>query len=120
MTFRCLGDINNPLDCSVELIQEGKFRHGLMDGYCRSFDGVDEGMVEIGFFKEGRPLGKYQQFEIRSGNLVAQGIKDGDDLIKQVEIADFMTRNLTSDLVQLEKSVKNDKQRLSNVRLAQI
>lgn len=115
--YRSNGDINNPMDNSIEFVHEGKFRQGEMDGYCRSFDAIDEGHVEVGFFKDGRSLGKYQEFKI-NGELISQGIKDGDDVIKQVEIADFMTRNLQSDLVQLEKSANTDKNKLYKTNLA--
>ena len=101
--WRCFGDVANPLDCAIENVQEGRFRQGAMDGYCRSLDAVDEGFVEVGYFKDGVSQGKYQSFKI-DGTLLHQGIKDGDDMIKEVEIADFNTRNLQSDLSQLDKS----------------
>ena len=68
-----------------------------MDGYCRCFDAVDKGFVEVGYFKDGVSQGKYQSFKI-DGTPLHQGIKDGEDMIKEVEIADFNTRNLQSDL----------------------
>ena len=95
--WRCFGDIHNPLDCAIEYVQEGKFKQGAMDGYCRSFDALDDGFVEVGFFKDGVSQGKYMSFKI-DGTVLHQGIKDGDDMIKEVEIADFKTRNLQSDL----------------------
>lgn len=83
-----------------------------MDGYCRSFDAVDEGFVEVGYFKDGVSQGKYQSYKI-DGTLLNQGIKDGDDMIKEVEIADFKTRNLQSDLSQLERSSIVQKSKLT-------
>jgi len=110
--WKCFGDINKPMDCAIEYVQEGRFKGGAMDGYCRSFDAVDEGFVEVGYFKDGVSQGKYESFRI-DGTLLHQGIKDGDDMIKEVEIADFNTRNLQSDLSQLDKSKLLDKSRLS-------
>ena len=40
-------------------IQEGRFKKGCMDGYCRHFDATENGFAEVGFFKEGEPDGKY-------------------------------------------------------------
>jgi len=57
--WRCYGDIDKPLDCAIENVQEGRFTEGAMDGYCRSFDAIDEGFVEVGFFKAGVSQGKY-------------------------------------------------------------
>lgn len=35
-----------------------------MEGYCRNFDVVDDGFVELGYFKEGEAQGKYQSFKV--------------------------------------------------------
>ena len=83
--FRCFGDVNNPQDCAIEFVQEGQFKNGFMDGYCRIFDGVGDGMCEVGFFKEHKVQGKYMQFRV-DGTLVEYGVKDGDDLVKVVDI----------------------------------
>lgn len=103
--FRNYGDVNEPQDNAIEFVHEGRFKNGQMDGYSRNFDGLGDGFVEVGFFKEGRVQGKYMQFKI-DGVLVEYGIKDGEDIVKTVEIQDFKTRNLKSDLKSLEKSKK--------------
>jgi len=40
-------------------IQEGHFRNGLMDGYSRRFNVAGSPHVQLGFFKDGLPMGKY-------------------------------------------------------------
>ena len=54
-----------------------------MDGYCRSFDAVDEGFVEVGYFKDGVSQGKYQSYRV-NGDLIHQGIKE-----KAAQAVDF-------------------------------
>lgn len=81
-----------PSDLEILEVQEGKFKNGLMDGYCRSFDlrGINE-QIEVGFMKEGKPMGKYQSFKL-DGTPVEEGIKEGDQLIKKISIANYQTR----------------------------
>lgn len=113
--FKCYGDVNDEKDNAIETIQEGRFKQGFMHGYCRNFDSLDEGFAEVGFFNEGDCYGKYQSFRL-DGTLLQQGIKDGDQLTKEVEIADFMTRNLQSDLSQLDKSKMLDRSSIKSVK----
>ena len=84
-----------------------------MHGYCRNFDALDEGFVEVGYFSEGVCAGKYQSFRI-DGTLLQQGIKDGDELTKEVEIADFKSRMLGGDRSKLDKSALD--KTLNNVK----
>jgi len=56
--------VTNELDNAIEVIQEGKFKQGAMHGYCRNFDALGDGFVEVGFFNEGNSYGKYQSFRI--------------------------------------------------------
>jgi hypothetical protein len=58
------GNPNDPESCEIEAIQEGRFRQGAMEGYCRNFDAVEDGFVELGFFREGEAQGKYQSFRV--------------------------------------------------------
>mmetsp|Transcript_5480 Transcript_5480/g.9289 ORF Transcript_5480/g.9289 Transcript_5480/m.9289 type:complete len:89 (+) Transcript_5480:586-852(+) len=77
-----------------------------MDGYCRMFDGRGEGHVKLGFFREGVPSGKFQSFTT-DGASIEEGIKEGDDLLKEIDIANYLTKFLKNDrhsLQVLEKS----------------
>jgi len=47
-----------------------------MEGYCRNFDAVEDGFVELGYFREGEAQGKYQPFRVE-GTAVQEGVKDG-------------------------------------------
>jgi len=71
---------------------EGKFTNGLMDGYCRLIDTLTE-EVHVGYFKEDVPMGKYSRYTI-NGELQEQGIKEEDELVKDIEVKHFMTRIL--------------------------
>ena len=62
-----------------------------MDGYCRHFDVGNDKKVELGFFKEGNPMGKYQSFKL-DGTPIEEGIKENDQLIKKISIANYQTR----------------------------
>ena len=78
-----------PSDLEIMKVQEGKFKNGLMDGYCRSFDlKAGNEKVEVGFMKEGKPMGKYQSF-LLDGTPVEEGIKEGEELIKKINIANY-------------------------------
>ena len=53
--FRAHGD-HKSANQSIEYIQEGKFKNGLMDGYCREFSIHDEeAHCQLGYFKDGQP-----------------------------------------------------------------
>jgi len=107
--FTCHKDLGNPLDLELTSIEEGRIAQGELDGYGRRFNLTHmEELIEVGFFRHGVPLGKYHSFT-KNGDTKEQGIRDGDDLVKKVEIKDFMTRNLGSDLGQLETGVALDK-----------
>ena len=55
--FRVYGaNPNDPEQCEIEAVQEGKIRQGAMEGYCRNFDAVEDGFVELGFFRHVGPL----------------------------------------------------------------
>jgi len=73
-------------------IVEGKFKNGQMDGYCRYIDCV-EGEVHVGYFKDDMPQGKYARFSL-DGEVQEQGIKEEDELVKDYEVMNFMTRVL--------------------------
>ena len=84
---------------NLQLIEvfEGQFRKGLMEGYCRHFVAKekDSSMVELGFFKEGQPSGKYSSFSFE-GAVLEEGIKERDQLVKQIPIGNFLTRVITT------------------------
>lgn len=62
--YRAFGADFGPKNCCIEFIQEGHFKNGKMDGYCRMFDARAEGSVQVGYFREGIPMGKFQKFAI--------------------------------------------------------
>ena len=93
--------VNSPQNMEVLAIQEGRFKAGCMDGYCRHYDGTENGFVEVGFFKEGEPYGKYQSFQI-DGKKSQEGIKEGEKLVKEISIANYLTR-----VVKLGKDAQN-------------
>jgi len=62
-----------------------------MDGYCRRFNVAGSPHVQLGFFKEGQPMGKYQSFH-EDGKPSQEGIKEGDKLVKSIPIANYLTR----------------------------
>ena len=62
-----------------------------MDGYNRRFNVAGSPAVQLGFFKEGQPMGKYQSFT-EDGKVSQEGIKEGNNLIKSIPIANYLTR----------------------------
>jgi len=50
-------------------IQEGRFKQGEPDGYCRVFNAPSDGSCELGYWKENSPMGKYQKFD-KKGNIL--------------------------------------------------
>lgn len=64
--FRAIGD-HKPQNQHIKHIQEGQFKNGLMQGYCREFrDSPQDGypVCWLGFYKEGLPSGKFQSFKL--------------------------------------------------------
>jgi hypothetical protein len=91
--FRC-HDNHKPENQHIEYIQEGKFKNGLMHGYCRDFSIIDdEAHCQLGFFKDGQPCGKYQKFDIE-GNCLQEGIKEGDEMKKEIKIQNYLTQTV--------------------------
>mmetsp|Transcript_13591 Transcript_13591/g.21239 ORF Transcript_13591/g.21239 Transcript_13591/m.21239 type:complete len:146 (-) Transcript_13591:11-448(-) len=82
-------------NCTIEYVQEGRFRQGSMDGYCRMFDAREDGFAQVGYFREGVPMGKYQRFTL-DGVCEEEGIREGADLVKQIEVRNYLTRTLNS------------------------
>lgn len=50
-------------NCQLTYIIEGKFKNGMMDGYCRLVD-CQDGEVHVGYFKDDMPQGKYVRFSL--------------------------------------------------------
>ena len=93
--FRAHGDHKSE-HLSIEYIQEGKFKNGLMNGYCREmscYDGAGEAECQLGYFKDGQPQGKYQSFDIE-GNCKEEGIKEGDQMQKEIKIQNYLTQTV--------------------------
>ena len=67
-----------------------------MDGYARMFDGRKDGFVQLGYFREGTPMGKYQSFNI-DGTCLEEGVREGSTLTKQINVANYLTRTLKSE-----------------------
>lgn len=95
--FTCHKDLGNPTDLELTMMEEGYFNQGEIDGYGRRITVSDNGFVEVGFFRHGKPLGKYHSFDW-DGKTIEEGIRDGDDKLKDEGIKDFMTRNTMTDL----------------------
>jgi hypothetical protein len=75
-------------DENLQLVEifEGKFKKGLMEGYCRHFKAQGENsLVEIGFFKEGQPNGKYTSIRL-DGTIIEEGIKEKEKVVKSIPI----------------------------------
>jgi len=81
-------------NCELLYIVEGKFVEGQMDGYCRLIDCTAE-EVHVGFFKNDLPMGKYQKFTL-DDEVAEEGIKEEEELVKEVEIKNYLTRDLTN------------------------
>jgi len=93
------------LNCELVYVVEGKFKNGLMDGYCRLIDTQTE-EVHVGYFKEDVPMGKYSRYTI-AGEIQEQGIKEEDELVKDIEINNFMSRILDTKRDKMEDSLLN-------------
>ena len=91
--FRCHDD-HKPEHQHLEYIQEGKFRNGLMNGYCRDMAIIDgEAHCKLGFWKDGEPSGKYQKFDLE-GNSLQEGIMEGETMKKEIKIQNFLTQSV--------------------------
>ena len=91
--FRCHDD-HKPEHQHLEYIQEGKFRNGLMNGYCRDMSIIDgEAHCKLGFWKDGEPSGKYQKFDLE-GNSLQEGIMEGETMKKEIKIQNFLTQSV--------------------------
>ena len=77
--------------------------------YCRVFVCPEEGRCELGYWKEDKPQGKYQRFDVK-GECVEQGIKTDDVLEKNCEIHSYQTRMI--------KTAKNEVGRPSDQVIA--
>jgi len=76
-----------------------------MDGYCRLIDLTTE-EVHVGYFQGDMPKGKYARYNI-NGQLQEEGIKEEDELVKEIEINHFMTRILDTKRDKIQDSLLN-------------
>jgi len=77
--------------CNLLRVFEGRFKQGEPDGYNRVFNAPEPAFCELGYWKENSPNGKYQRFD-HHGNCLEQGIRDGSELTKEIEINSYQTR----------------------------
>ena len=109
--YRVFGNEFNAQNCAIEFVQEGEFKKASMDGYCRMFDGRNEGEAQLGFFREGVPKGKYQRFSI-DGEVIETGERDGETLTTKFDMANFLTRTLKGENDEMQKVRKSIKEKI--------
>lgn len=61
----------------IESVQEGSFKEGLKDGYCRVMQATD-GSCEVGFFQKDVPMGKYCMYKQDGTYLLPEGLYEGN------------------------------------------
>ena len=79
-----------PENLEIETVEEGAFKEGLKDGYCRVMQAHD-GSCEVGFFQKNVPMGKYCMYKQDGTYLLPEGLYEGQGQCKsKIEIANYM------------------------------
>ena len=80
----------NSENLEIETVEEGSFKNGLKDGYCRVMQARD-GSCEVGFFQKNIPMGKYCMYKSDGTYLLPEGLYEGQGQCKsKIEIANYM------------------------------
>jgi hypothetical protein len=82
----------SPSNLTIVDVQEGQFKFGKLDGYCRVFIAKAEEAVNVGYFTSGLPNGKFISFT-SDGNCVEEGIKTSKAL-KSQKVVNFLGNGL--------------------------
>lgn len=79
-----------PENLEIETVEEGSFKKGFKDGYCRVMQARD-GSCEVGFFQMNIPMGKYCMYKSDGTYLLQEGLYEGQGQCKsKIEIANYM------------------------------
>ena len=78
--YRVYNSDFQPQNCKIERIKEGRFKKGKMEGYARKFTLTNNGTCFVGFYKEGKPDGKFSIFD-KDGETTKQGVYQDSDCV---------------------------------------
>ena len=85
-------------------ISEGHFKNGLLNGFGRIQE--SSGECQVGFFKEGKPWGKYVSYYKDGRQKRTAGVYD-DQKIRNVTIKTFVVNESPEKRIKQSKSMKS-------------
>jgi hypothetical protein len=81
-----------PQSLEITMVEEGGYRNGMKDGYCRVLY-ADDGKCEVGFFQKNIPMGKYCMYKLDGSYILPEGLYEGQNSCKtKIEIANYMQK----------------------------
>lgn len=66
----------NPSSLEIKMVEEGGYKNGLKEGYCRVLYATD-GKCEVGFFQKDVPMGKYCMYKLDGTYILPEGLYEG-------------------------------------------
>ena len=91
----------DPTNLEIDMVEEGSYKNGLKDGYCRVMDARD-GSCQVGFFLQGNPMGKYCMYKADGEYILPEGLYEGQGQCKsKIEIANYMQK-ITRDTKKVD------------------
>lgn len=82
----------NAKNLEIKTVEEGCFKDGMKDGYCRLID-ANTGNCEVGFFQKNVPMGKYCMYKLDGTYVLPEGLYEGQGQCKtKIEIANYMQK----------------------------
>ena len=88
VSYKAINGNPEPENNELESVVEGKFKNGLMEGYCRGISAIN-GSASAGFHKEGIPHGKWTSYKINGEFSHPEGLYEGTTCTKNIGIKTF-------------------------------
>jgi len=78
VSYKSTNGSPDPQYCEIESVEEGEFKAGLKNGYCRSMSAID-GSCAAGYHKDGIPHGKWTSYKSNGEFALPQGLYEGSN-----------------------------------------
>lgn len=99
--YKSVSGIPSPDNSEIEMVVEGEFREGLMDGYCRGISAIN-GSCSVGYHLAGLPQGKFCSYKLDGTFMQQEGIYEGKKITQAMKIKTFeqpiITKRTKDDL----------------------
>ena len=86
--YKSVSGVPTAENAELEMIIEGEFKEGLMNGYCRGMSAINGG-CSTGFHVAGLPQGKFCSYKLDGTFAQEEGIYEGKKCTQRMQLRDF-------------------------------